>query len=624
MLTWRGWSFLSVVVILLTLTVWTNTPALALVCLALLIWFLGSLFLFHLRIRLLTGRLEVCRQVHDERGPVQSLWAERTFTVHVELRSKSLLGLTYARAADRVPFGSKRFAGEIHADGELHAGKPLAITYHMHCLAAGLVRFEGVQLQLADLQGFFYHWRFVRAPVVYRVLPAFADARGRVPTVKRYNILPIVGPHRFHRPGSGSELLDLRDYLPGDPPKTIAWKVSARRDKLMTKVFESEVPLRCTFFVDVSPSVRVGSVGQNALARLVEITSALTQATAAFRDLPGVCLFDENGVQRWLRPNRTSRHVVQVLNTLAESASLMPASPEIAVTALLPLAHAFAAEVYPDLLDHSVNHCPWWLPWWSPRSAGTIRTVPPRRLRDEIWLSYFLGQRWRHFRRRLRQNISARLSGVERQRYRWRKKMAALLALQHDLGPGGLGLLLENDELFVMHLQRFLAEHNVPCTPPLLGPRGEYLYAAPGKVEVLARALIHAVTRGKDNELYVLLADLLELDDYLEPLLRAVKVARARHHQVVVVCPWPPGVPQPDPRGQDVVQRVDVRQVRDLAELRRFLEQTTEDTLHRAYYKLRRIFGKVGVPLLCAAQHDSVKLILERLERLRQPVRGVR
>src|SRR5207302_354096 len=65
------------------------------------------------------------------------------------------------------------------------------------------------------------------------------------------------GMHRLYRPGSGSELLDLRDYQPGDPPRTIAWKVSARRDKLITKELEREVPVRCTLLLDTSRSVLV-------------------------------------------------------------------------------------------------------------------------------------------------------------------------------------------------------------------------------------------------------------------------------------------------------------------------------------------------------------------------------
>ena len=126
-----------------------------------------------------------------------------------------------------------------------------------------------------------------------------------------------------------------------------------------------------------------------------------------------------------------------------------------------------------------------------------------------------------------------------------RKQLAALLSVRYGLAPGGLALLLEDDERCVVCLQRFLAEHHVPYELPFYDDEGWYLFAAPGKTEVLADALLRAVRRGRDNELFVLLADFLEIVEHLGPVLAAVKVARARHHQVIVVCPWPPGVPPP-------------------------------------------------------------------------------
>src|SRR5262249_9147075 len=153
-------------------------------------------------------------------------------------------------------------------------------------------------------------------------------------------------------------LLDLRDYLPGDPPKTIAWKVSARRDRLITKEFESEVPVRCTLFVDASNSVRVPSppVGdgqtpgaRNALDRLVEIAASVLQTNAGIRYLTGLCLFDEQGVTI-VRPSRTRVQVTQMLHLLADAAALTPSAGRADPEALLPLAYTFAQEVYPDLL----------------------------------------------------------------------------------------------------------------------------------------------------------------------------------------------------------------------------------------------------------------------------------
>ena len=104
---------------------------------------------------------------------------------------------------------------------------------------------------------------------------------------------------------------------------------------------------------------------------------------------------------------------------------------------------------------------------------------------------------------------------------------AALFSARYGLAPGGVALLLEDDRTFGRCLQRFLTEHAVPHELPLYDARGRYLFAAPGKVGVLAEALTRAVGRGRDNELFVLLADFLEIVEHLGPVLGAVKVALA-------------------------------------------------------------------------------------------------
>src|SRR5262249_19589273 len=180
----------------------------------------------------------------------------------------------------------------------------LTTVYRIRPLHPGRVRFEGVRVQLADLHGLFYHVTFVRSEATFRVLPSLVDAEGKTATSKRHNLLPPPGINRLrapgtHRPrgrGTASVRLPARNSPPAAPPKPIAGKVRARRDRLITKEYESEVPLRCTLFVDTSNSVRLGPPGKNALARLVEVASAVAQANMSARDLTGLCLFGEKGV----------------------------------------------------------------------------------------------------------------------------------------------------------------------------------------------------------------------------------------------------------------------------------------------------------------------------------------
>lgn len=668
MLTARGWWFLVVVLGLLLLALWANTPVVALVCLTLLSWFLALWLLFAVRLRLLAAGLRVEREVLDERGPVESLWTGRTFRVRTRLCLDGALPSPYLRASERVPFGLERVAGEAERDGAVWRGSPLELAYQVHCRAPGRVRFEGVGVQLADLQGFFHHVLFVPAVRHLRILPPLTDARGHAPTVKRYNLLPIAGVHRHRRPGTGSELLDLRDYLPGDPPRMIAWKASARRDRLMTKEFESEVPVRCTLFVDTSGSVRVGPPGANALTRLVEIGAAVTQAAAAARDLPGLCLFDEERVE-YLRPARGGRHVVRILGQLADAAGLPATTAAAPVRPLLPLAYGLAEEVYPELVRPDANRVPFWLPWlWRVPTYERRRSTSGRRLYLVVFLLLVLAPalaagtalglllyvvfqltsetlglyaglaggaaltvailtigyaRLEFFYRLLPLLVSAR----RRRHARWRKRLAAVLSVRYGLAPGGLALLMEQDRPFGLLMQRFLAEHHVPFELPLYDRRGRYLFVAPAKVEVLARALLRAIGKGHDNELFVLLADLLELDDRLGPLLGAVKVAVARHHQVMLVCPWPPRIPLPrrePPGGAEALAVLGVEGGRLTQPVGATARRATVLRFHRAFYQLRRAFARLGVAVVCAREGDPIRLILERLERLRGAAPGPR
>jgi uncharacterized protein (DUF58 family) len=611
MLTSRACWYLFCVVVILGLGLLRPSLPLTLLGLTLLLWFAAQWLWFLMR---LPGvrRLRVEREVCDDRSPVATLWAGQTFEVRVRILPDGWLPSPHVAATDRLPFAVEHVDGLNYAQGVVSAKESLETAYRIRCGPAGLARFEGVRVQTADWQGFFYHVHFIHAVVVLPILPVLAPRAGQLASVKRHNLLLPPGIHRFRRPGSGSELLDLRDYLPGDPPKTIAWKVSARRDRLITKEFESEVPVRCTLFVDTSNSGRVpassGSGPQQirygkALDRLIDIAASVLQANAGIRDLTGLCLFDEHG-SRHVAPDRGSVHRTECLRLLAGAAARLPDQQCVNPDHLLPLAYSFAAEVYPELLRPVVNSVPWAMTWIEglssysrPLRLGFFELLHRRKgaLRTLCWWTSFwsllLPLLLLFFRVYLHQfaysefkpeqiktptldnlllfvlffaplaalaawggtmfllGVDAVAGWGKRRRDRWRKQLAAILSARYGLAPSGLAALLEDGDAFSLLMQRFLNEHQVPFTLPLYSPEGRYLFAAPDKVPVLADALVRAVGRGRDNELFVLLADLLELDDALDPLLRAVRVALGRHHQVVLICPWPPGLDLPRDRG---------------------------------------------------------------------------
>src|SRR5262249_28494442 len=198
-------------------------------------------------------------------------------------------------------------------------------------------------------------------------------AGGRRAPPTRSTPLPSRAQPRPPGPGPGRELPAPRASRPGAPPKTIAWKVPARRDRLITKEFESEVPVRCTLFVDASQATRVASpVGRRRpgagkpLDRLLELAVGVLQANASPRHLTGPWLFDDQQVLALLPPDRSPRHHNAMLNQLADAAALAPAAARVNPDELTPLAYALAQELYPELLHPSVNAMPGWRTWFVP------------------------------------------------------------------------------------------------------------------------------------------------------------------------------------------------------------------------------------------------------------------
>ena len=202
-----------------------------------------------------------------------------------------------------------------------------------------------------------------------------------------------------------------------------------------------------------------------------------------------------------------------------------------------------------------------------------------------------------------------------------RKQLSALFAALDNAPPGTLARYLDDDLFLAPRLQRFLGEHHRRYPVSLFDDQGRYLFRSLSKIEILAKGLLRSVAHCRDNELFVILADLFELQDAIGPLICAIRVASARHHQVVVICPWMPGVPAFDGNLSKTERAKQMREQALSAGFRGIeaqLFRQMAERYHQAFLTLRREFGKSGVLLVRAEHDESVRLILNRMDRLRR------
>ena len=245
----------------------------------------------------------------------------------------------------------------------MRPGVPAVLEYDLRCPVLGVIRFEGVRVRVADLHGFFYHRVFLREGAEYLVLPPPERRRGpaaggqAVQHAARRRASTGCGGR-----GAAANSSTSATTGPGDPPKMIAWKASARRDRLITKEFESDVPVRCLLFVDASQGVRLGPPGMAPVVQLASLASGVAQAASGNRDLVGLAVFDEAGSDA-VPPARTQAHVIGLLRRLAEAAARLPAISQVPTHELTRRGTSLARELYPDLLSPRVNAMPWGRLW---------------------------------------------------------------------------------------------------------------------------------------------------------------------------------------------------------------------------------------------------------------------
>ena len=176
--------------------------------------------------------------------------------------------------------------------------------------------------------------RFLHPEAIARIARLELRARAVVEGV-------LAGLHRSPYKGQSVEFLQHREYVRGDDPRRVDWKVWARQDRLYVKEYEEETNLRLTLLVDCSESMEYVTE-QGGPVRLGKYDCAATLAASlawlalSHGDAVGCGLFDDR--LRANVPARTKRsHLASVIEVLDS-----PRSRSGGRTALVPVCRALA------------------------------------------------------------------------------------------------------------------------------------------------------------------------------------------------------------------------------------------------------------------------------------------
>src|SRR6202163_964317 len=102
---------------------------------------------------------------------------------------------------------------------------------------------------------------------------------------------PARGARPAPRCGSGSELLQLREYQPGDPPRAIDWKASARLRRLVSRDFSEDQHLEIVVALDAGRASGLAAGHTDRLALYANVAARLAQRATMLDDRVGLLIY---------------------------------------------------------------------------------------------------------------------------------------------------------------------------------------------------------------------------------------------------------------------------------------------------------------------------------------------
>jgi uncharacterized protein (DUF58 family) len=124
------------------------------------------------------------------------------------------------------------------------------------------------------------------------------------------------GLHRSPYIGFSVEFASHHEYVAGDDPRHINWKIYARQHRLYVKEFDGDTNLNLYILLDVSGSMGCASLGRSKLDYAATLAAALAHLAIRQHDAAGITLFAD-GVLASLPPRATPHQQQEILGVIA-------------------------------------------------------------------------------------------------------------------------------------------------------------------------------------------------------------------------------------------------------------------------------------------------------------------
>ena len=202
---------------------------------------------------------------------------------------------------------------DLPCNAGIGAGGRLAVDYRLAMHTRGQYTLETVYIQVSSRLGLWQRRLVYDCRDTVHVYPDLKTI-SQYALLARRNQSNLIGIRSLHRTGGDNEFERLREYRSDDDFRQIAWKATAKRDKLISKAFQVTQNQSVIFMLDCG-RMMLNKVGDTTfLDDALDATLLLSYIALRNSDRVGLLAFSER-IEAYVPPNTGSDQMKKLIHT---------------------------------------------------------------------------------------------------------------------------------------------------------------------------------------------------------------------------------------------------------------------------------------------------------------------
>jgi uncharacterized protein (DUF58 family) len=194
----------------------------------------------------------------------------------------------------------------------LQAGSTALLERRATATRLGKHTWPAVQCRIAGPLGLAWWPKLLKSGVAVQARPDLFRSVGEVKGVADS------GAKTGFDLGGGMEIMRLRDYRAGDPPRVVDWKATARTGRLISREFAVSDGLQIVIAIDAGRTSALRAGNLDRFGHYVNVAARLAQFAAEKNDMVGIVIYADRPLAA-LSPARGTAALVRVRELLSAS-----------------------------------------------------------------------------------------------------------------------------------------------------------------------------------------------------------------------------------------------------------------------------------------------------------------